>query len=153
MDETEQIVLNRVEDVEFDAGSQLDRVKSPKKGRHNLDLGLKGEAAAVRYLERRGYDILQRQFTCQAGEADIIARIEDCLCFIEVKTRTGTAKGFPEEAVDARKRGRYERIAAYYLKDHVSEELRVRFDVMSVIVLSESHAFLRFHKNAYGVDW
>ncbi len=153
MGETEQLALDEVETVEFDAGNQEDRAPDPKRGRRNRDLGLKGEAAAVRYLEHRGYDILQRQFTCQAGEADIIARIEDCLCFIEVKTRTHTVKGFPEEAVNARKRERYERIASYYLKDHVSEELRVRFDVMSIIVLSETHAFLRFHKNAYGVDW
>ena len=153
MGEIEQLALDGAETVEFDAETIADRGADPKRGRRNRDLGLKGEAAAVRYLEHRGYDILQRQFTCQAGEADIIARIEDCLCFVEVKTRTDTVKGFPEEAVNARKRERYERIAAYYLKDHVSEELRVRFDVMSIIVLSETHAFLRFHKNAYGVDW
>ncbi len=153
MAETEELVLDEVETVELDDDGQTDAAESPKRGKRNKKLGHKGEAAAVRYLRRRGYDILERQFTCNAGEADIIARIDDCLCFIEVKTRTGTAKGFPEEAVDARKRGRYERIAAYYLKDHAEEELRVRFDVMSIIVLSESHAFLRFHKNAYGVDW
>ncbi len=153
MVETEEFTLEEAQSDESSGGCQAVGGKGAKRGRRNADLGNKGEAAAVRYLERQGYDILERQFACRAGEADIIARVEDCLCFIEVKTRTGTAKGFPEEAVDARKRERYERIAAYYLQDHVEEELRVRFDVMSIIVLSGSHAFLRFHKNAYGVDW
>ncbi len=153
MVETDELMLEEAEAIELDEGDRQAGEKSSKDSRRHLDLGARGEEAAIRYLKRRGYDVLVQGFRCRAGEADVIARTEDCLCFIEVKTRRGTSKGFPEEAVDARKRDRYERIAAYYLKDHVQEELRVRFDVISIIVLSENHAFLRFHKNAYGVDW
>ncbi len=153
MVETEEITLEEAPAVDAGGKSEAAKKKGTKKGVANAELGYRGELAAARYLTHQGYELLERQFKCRAGEADIIARIEDCICFIEVKTRTGTAKGFPEEAVDARKRDRYERIAAYYLKDHVEEELRVRFDVISIIVLSENHAFLRYHKNAYGVDW
>lgn len=124
---------------------------SVSKGKRNKELGARGELAAARFLKRRGYEILERNWTCIAGEADIIARSGNYLCFIEVKTRTGTAKGFPAEAVDSRKRDKYERIAACYLQDCNEDEVRVRFDVISIIVLSENHAFLRFHKNAFGV--
>lgn len=127
--------------------------KDPEQSFHTpQELGRKGEKAAARFLERKGYEILERNWTCFAGEADLIARIEDTLCFIEVKTRSQIQKGFPEEAVDARKRNRYERIAACYLKEYEGCDVRVRFDVISILVLSEHRAFLRFHTNAFGVE-
>lgn len=114
------------------------------------ELGRRGEAAAVRFLKRRGLDVLETNWSCFAGEADIIALDEGDLCFIEVKTRSQVEKGFPAEAVDARKRERYERIAACYLQTYGDAEARVRFDVISILVLSNHHAFLRYHVNAFG---
>lgn len=58
---------------------------SSKKNMHNKDLGRKGEEAAARYLVRRGYDIVERNWTCIAGEADIIAFDGDTIVFVEVK--------------------------------------------------------------------
>lgn len=114
------------------------------------ELGRKGEQAAARFLKSRGYDILETNWTCFAGEADIIARDGDTLCFVEVKTRSNSEKGFPAEAVDAKKRARYEKIAASYLKTYEACDIKVRFDVISILVLSEQRAFLRFHINAFG---
>lgn len=116
------------------------------------ELGRRGESAAARYLKRRGLEILDRNWTCYAGEADIIALDGDVLCFIEVKTRSQERTGFPSEAVDARKRDRYERIAACYIKVHDYIDMRVRFDVVAILVLSDHHAFLRYHPNAFGVS-
>lgn len=116
------------------------------------ELGIKGEQAAVRFLKSKGFDILETNWTCFAGEADIIAREGNTLCFIEVKTRSQLHKGFPAEAVDARKRDRYERIAACFLRTYHACDIRVRFDVISILVLSEHHAFLRFHTNAFGAE-
>ncbi len=116
------------------------------------ELGRKGEEAAVRFLRNKGFEILETNWTCFAGEADIIAREGDTLCFIEVKTRSQIHKGFPSEAVDARKRDKYERIAACYLKTYDTCDIRVRFDVVSILVLSEHRAFLRFHTNAFGAE-
>ncbi|MEF2657397.1 MAG: YraN family protein, partial [Eggerthellaceae bacterium] len=95
-------------------------------------------------------EILDRNWKCIAGEADIVALQDDTLCFIEVKTRKDAQKGFPSEAVDMRKRSRYERIAACYLKDHDYADVRVRFDVIAILVLGEGRAFLRHHLNAFG---
>ena len=110
------------------------------------NLSYRGMIAAENYLSSRGYEVLERHFKCRAGQMDLIARIEDCVCFIEVKTRAATAKGFPDEAIDMRKRDRFERIAAHYLKDHVEEELRVRFDNISIIAMSNDYGFVRYHK-------
>ena len=114
------------------------------------ELGKRGEEAAACFLERREYEILDRNWKCIAGEADIVALQDDTLCFIEVKTRKDAQKGFPSEAVDMRKRSRYERIAACYLKDHDYADVRVRFDVIAILVLGEGRAFLRHHLNAFG---
>lgn len=114
------------------------------------ELGKRGEEAATCFLQRREYEILDRNWKCIAGEADIVALQDDTLCFIEVKTRKDAQKGFPSEAVDTRKRSRYERIAACYLKDHDYADVRVRFDVIAILVLGEGRAFLRHHLNAFG---
>lgn len=60
---------------------------------HNKRLGRLGEDVAARYLASRGYEIIARNWTCQAGEADIIARDDDILVF---------AKG--EDAIEYRER-------------------------------------------------
>lgn len=114
------------------------------------ELGKRGEEAATCFLERREYEILDRNWKCIAGEADIVALQDDTLCFIEVKTRKDAQKGFPSETVDTRKRSRYERIAACYLKDHDYADVRVRFDIIAILVLGEDRAFLRHHLNAFG---
>ena len=131
------------------------RTKEPKETKDVAsysphELGKRGEEAAACFLERREYEILDRNWKCIAGEADIVALQDDTLCFIEVKTRKDAQKGFPSEAVDTRKRSRYERIAACYLKDHDYADVRVRFDIIAILVLGEDRAFLRRHLNAFG---
>ena len=118
-------------------------------GRRNQELGRRGEDAAARFLDRRGYDIVERNWTCAAGEADIIARDGEALVFVEVKTRSNTEKGLPSEAVDAGKRRRYERIAALFLVDYDVVDVPVRFDVVSIVVVPPDRAFIRHHIGAF----
>lgn len=124
--------------------------KAPASNLSAHELGVRGERAAARYLECRGYEILERNWSCFAGEADIIALDGDTLCFVEVKTRRGLEKGFPAEAVTRAKRTRYESIAACYLHDHHYCDIAVRFDIVSLVVLDDHRAFLRLHTNAFG---
>jgi len=119
-------------------------------GVRNKELGERGEQAAARYLRLMGYEILERNFVCPAGEADIIARDGDYLVFVEVKTRTHIEKGMPEEAVDAKKRARYEKIACWFLADFEETDIPLRFDVISLVVVGEDRAMLRHHVNAFG---
>lgn len=102
-----------------------------ERGRHIL-LGNAGEALAARELERRGYVILARRFRTRLGEIDIIARDNDTLVFVEVKTRRTDRRGGPADAVDRHKQIRLARIALSYLQATDAVEQRCRFDVVSV---------------------
>lgn len=129
------------------------RKRSRRRSPHNKELGRKGEDAAVRYLERRGYDIVERNWSCIAGEADIIARDDEVVVFIEVKTRTGAANGLPGEAVTKNKRERYEKIACAFLADYDVIDVPVRFDVIAITLIDSDRAMVRHHMDAFGVDW
>ena len=98
-------------------------------------LGQAGEAAAVRFLRRRGFVILARNLRSPLGEIDLLARDGPTLVFVEVKTRRGAGWGAPPEAgVDARKRARLARLALGYLAARRLGERSCRFDVVGVSV-------------------
>ena len=80
------------------------------------ELGKKGEEIAIRFLKKKGYRILERNYVCKMGEMDIIAREKDTLAFIEVKTRTSTAFGPPQLAVNSRKQMQLSKVALILLK-------------------------------------
>lgn len=123
--------------------------KRPKK-KHNKRIGARGESAAATYLDRMGYEIIERNWQCQAGEADIIAIDEGTLVFVEVKTRTNLKKGLPSDAVTPEKRKRYERIAAWYIAQCDYIDMPVRFDVIGILVVNSDRALLRHYVNAFG---
>lgn len=123
--------------------------KKQKKDAHNKELGKRGEDAASRFLFDRGYEIVERNWKCRFGEADIIARDGDAIVFVEVKTRSGLERGFPSEAVDAKKRSRYERIALAYLSGCDEVDVPVRFDVVSIVSIAENRALIRHHISAF----
>lgn len=123
--------------------------KRSSAGKRNAELGRRGEDAAARFLDRRGYEIVARNWTCSAGEADIIARDEETAVFVEVKTRSSCDKGMPSEAVDAAKRERYERIALQFLKGYDVVDVPVRFDIVSIVMMGTNRAMIRHHINAF----
>ena len=123
-----------------------------KRAAENIDLGRRDEDAAARFLDRRGYEIVDRNWKCFAGEADIVARDGDSLVFVEVKTRSNCDKGFPSEAVTKSKRERYEKIALAYIQDHEVADIAVRFDVVAIVVVSSDRALIRHHINAFSVE-
>ena len=124
----------------------------PKKNMHNKDLGARGEEVAVDFLKRRGFSILERNWTCFAGEADIIALDDEAIHFIEVKTRRGNGHGFPAEAVDAKKRRRYEAISELYLSTYDGCDTGVTFDIIAINVLENERAYVRVYRNVLSCD-
>ena len=72
--------------------------------KHNQKVGKWGEETAVIYLTQRGYEILNRNARTPYGEIDIVAKHEDVIIFVEVKTLTSSKNFFPEQNVTARKR-------------------------------------------------
>jgi putative endonuclease len=95
-------------------------------------LGEVGEAAAARFLERRGLVILARNLRSRLGEIDLLARDGRTLVFVEVKARRGSPGDPPEAAVNARKRARLARLALGYLAARRLGERSCRFDVVGV---------------------
>jgi putative endonuclease len=95
-------------------------------------LGQRGEAAAARYLRRRGYRIVARGDRGQLGELDLVAVKKRTVVFVEVKTRQSQAAGNPGEAVDDDKQRRLTRLALSFLKRHGLLEYPARFDIVAV---------------------
>lgn len=96
------------------------------------ETGKIGENISVRYLEQRGYIIVERNFECNQGEIDIIARDKEELVFIEVKTRSSALYGLPKEAVDKTKKKHIYRSAEYYVYAKHLENESIRIDVIEV---------------------
>ncbi len=97
-------------------------------------LGRVGEKNAGKYLRKKGYKIIEKNYTTKIGEVDLIALYGDLLVFIEVKTRSSTAYGNPRDAVDYHKQRKYVLLAKEYLM--VKKEYRerpVRFDVIEIL--------------------
>lgn len=105
------------------------------QGGYKSGVGRYGEDIASRYLENLGFSIVERNFRSgRLGEIDIISRENEYICFGEVKTRSGTAYGFPSESVGYRKRNGIKRLAQLYLKSKGMHDSCVRFDVIEVFI-------------------
>jgi len=115
-------------------------------------LGQRGEDAATAYLERIGYTIVDRNWQTKAGEIDIVALDGETIVMCEVKTRRTVAKGTPEEAVTPTKQRRIGRLARAYLQHAGLDDVPVRFDVITLLVLAEDRALLRHHRAAFVVE-
>ena len=102
-------------------------------------LGKKGELAARQFLLTRGYKILESNYSTRQFEIDIIAKNNETLCFIEVKTRRGVRKGLPREGVTTAKQKKLIMGAQYYLRRNKITNTRLRFDVVEVLYKDSSH--------------
>lgn len=103
--------------------------------KNKRSLGSIGEKIAVEYLKQNGFNIIATNFRYgKLGEIDIIAREEEYICFIEVKTRSSILFGTPSEAVGVRKRKNIRKLAWIYLKQHCLLDENVRFDVIEVVI-------------------
>jgi putative endonuclease len=97
-------------------------------------LGRWGEVRAARFLERRGWVILARNYRFGRREIDLVARQGDLLAFVEVKTRAGSGYGVPQESITRLKRREVEAVAAHFVQRHGLERLTIRFDAVGIVV-------------------
>lgn len=114
-------------------------------------LGDRGEEAASRHLEDRGYTVLKRNYRKRFGEVDIIAQKEGVLVFIEVKTRSSVRFGSPGEAVDRNKRRRICAAALHYVHENDAGNLPARFDVIEIYAVNTEFR-IRHITNAFAYE-
>lgn len=104
----------------------------------HLALGRRGEELAVSYLEEHDIRVLERNYHFEKAEVDIIAYNGRQIIFAEVKTRSSTEFGEPEDAVDSEKKKSLYKVAEAWLYERKMEGAPVRFDIISVVIPPES---------------
>jgi len=100
----------------------------------HLRFGELGERAAKRQLKRIGFKFLTANFRSPRGEIDLVFRDDDCLVFVEVKTRSSEDWERPAAAVDAERQRRLTRAGLDYLHLLHNPQVKVRFDIVEVLL-------------------
>lgn len=116
-------------------------------GAHN-DTGNWGEAKACEYLQENGFDVLSKNYRYQHAEIDVIAKKGNLLIFVEVKTRTGSGFGMPEEFVNYSKAKLILKAAENYI--YATNWLaEIRFDIISIIIFPDGNLNIRHIEDAF----
>ena len=100
----------------------------------HLRRGELGERAAKKHLQKLGLKFLTANFRSDRGEIDLVFRDDDCLIFVEVKSRSSEGWTRPAAAVDARKRRLLSQTALDYLRLLKNPEVKIRFDIVEVLL-------------------
>jgi putative endonuclease len=96
------------------------------------DKGKIGEDIAVKFLSRKGYKILKRNYRYGHGEIDIIAMDKDVLIFVEVRVKFSDKFGTPEDSVTIKKREQLKKIASAFIQMNEVNFSECRFDVIGI---------------------
>ncbi len=103
-----------------------------KKKNHRKELGSKGEDIAVRFLKKKGYRIIKRNYRCKYGEIDIIAERDNITAFIEVRTIQAENFGIPQDFITNIKIDHISKSALNYIKKENLFDHSCRFDLMTI---------------------
>jgi putative endonuclease len=125
-----------------------DREEGPVQHRR----GRAGERAARKHLQHQGLKFLTANFRSDRGEIDLIFRDADCLVFVEVKARTTASWTRPAAAVNARKRLALTRCAFDYLRLLKNPAIKIRFDVVEVLLEDDEVTEVRHLPNTFTVS-
>ncbi|MDF9801011.1 putative endonuclease [Catalinimonas alkaloidigena] len=98
--------------------------------------GQSGEELAARFLEKKGFTIISRNYRYRRAEVDLIARKAQLLIFVEVKTRKGSAFGNPEDFVDSKKAALVIEAADHYIHQN-DWQGNIRFDIIAILTKPE----------------
>ena len=92
-----------------------------------------GEDQASLYLKKRGFSIIDKNFTSYFGEIDIIAMKNNTLVFFEVRTKHSGKKGNPAESITIYKKRKIFKTAQFYIKIHPELSMnKIRFDFIGI---------------------
>ena len=118
----------------------------------HLVRGEAGENAAKKHLKRSGLKFLTANFRSARGEIDLIFRDGDCLVFVEVKSRSSETWTRPAAAVNVRKRRLLSQTALDYLRLLKQPQVRVRFDIVEVLLQEGAVREVRHLPNSFALS-
>lgn len=104
--------------------------------KHNLPKGARGEELAAKFLQKKGFKILEKNWRTKFGEIDLVCTKNNILIFVEVKLKIGDTFGTPEEMVTKRKLSQVRRTAESYLlrnPDYQNLFPQQRIDVVAIV--------------------
>src|SRR6267378_7928566 len=132
-----------------------DRIKTllgNKEKPEHLRRGELGDRAAKSHLQQLGLKFLTANFRSARGEIDLVFRDEDCLVFVEVKTRSSEDWTRPAAAVNARKRRLLSQTALDYLRRLRNPPVKIRFDIVEVLLQAGEVREVRHLPNTFGLS-
>jgi putative endonuclease len=133
----------------------LEKLKAKFAGNaqsEHLRRGELGERAAKKFLQKAGLKFLAANFRSARREIDLIFRDGDCLCFVEVKTRSSEDWTRPAAAVDARKRRLLSQTALDYLKLLKNPPVKFCFDIVEVLLTDGEVREIRHLPNTFALS-
>jgi len=136
----------------FLANSPVAKWLTPGRLPPHLLAGRLGERAARKHLRKLGLKFLTANFRTERGEIDLVFRERDCLVFVEVKTRSSEDWGRPAAAVDRERRTRLTRAGLDYLRLLKFPAVKVRFDIVEVLLDAEKVTEIRHLPNAFPME-
>ena len=107
------------------------------------------ESLACRYLENKGFNLIEKNFNCKVGEIDLVMLDNNTLVFVEVRYRKNNNFGSAAESITASKQSKLIKTASLYLQQHVKfNQYPARFDVVSITGFIETEDL-----NKINFDW
>jgi putative endonuclease len=133
----------------------LEKLKAKFAGKEkpeHLRRGELGERAAKKFLQKQGLKFLTANFRSERGEIDLIFRDDDCLAFVEVKTRSSEDWSRPAAAVNAERRRRLSQCALDYLRKLKNPAVKIRFDIVEVLLADGVVREIRHLPNTFAMS-
>lgn len=117
--------------------------------RTSRKIGDEGEDLAAAYLESKGYTILERNYFFEHAEVDIVAYDEISIVFVEVKFRSNTHFGEPEDHISDEKMTYVFKAAEAWLYERKMDRSPVRFDVISIVRKNNEAPQIKHFEDAF----
>ena len=115
-------------------------------------LGRWGEKRCEKFLKKKGFRKLARNFSCKTGEIDLVMADSDgVIVFVEVKTRADDNFASAEDVITPAKKAKLIRAARYFLTTHKIEDRPFRFDVVTILLGEARAEQIRHYENAFAV--
>ena len=122
------------------------------KNRKNIEIGALGEEIARKFLENKGFSVIEMNYRRKWGEIDIVSKKDKLIHFIEVKSVEGCIDGgkFPEENVHEKKLKRLSRAIQTYLSENKEDDTEWQLDVVAVFLdIEKKKADVRLTENVF----